>query len=547
MRLAFCCIGATVGSLLGMPVLAATYDPVLSFSTDARQGAFGPGEALRFAPDPVFIGPPAWNESITFGDIVGSQGASSIPNPARLAWSACRLIPFARCGSAPPSRLRIPFDTRTGAEAVIATSGRIGLEASFAIDAGSVAADVDFRALADVPSPGEVEIGKPFSLNTRTAFENGRLDAIGPGFEAALDVVATANLSASVQACLIAAGCREFQDTYLDFDERLELIGADARGIRYLDGFLPDLVSLETPLLDQVVSLEADLVSKKLDFSVTRTGNAAPDPDLSETVDGDNPVSSGVNIELANVEIKAPILDGEAFKAPTEDVVRLETQSEFLALNADIDGLLTYANVLPPLGVRVDILNALSATLDLLDVEAGPFIDVFQSFVLRPELLVDLSLSAPAIFEGIGVADSFAGRWEDLPAITLLEETTFDPMFSVAALLESETGLQFGAQVGLELLSGSADLSFGAINFFSGQIGPLIDEVARLDPRAARLGFGDTFMLGGFAPVAGPSFTLGSSIIVPSVAPIPLPAAVWMLLVAVGGLVAVGRGSVRAA
>ncbi len=508
----------------------------LSFQTEQRQSAWGPGAAQRIASDaPIFIGPEPWNTSFTIGDIVGGTTATTFRNPVHLAWSACRLIPFARCGNEPRRNLRVTLDTRTGAEATIASSGRIGLEASYALDAGSVAASLDFVAEASLPAENPAA-GSQIALAPKAVFASGKLDSQSPTAEAKIDVVTQANLFASAQACLIGAGCTSGQTTLLNINDRRELISADPNGVTYLDGFLPSLVELSTPLLERTVALEADLVTKRLQFQVRDTTTNALDTESSKTVEGNDPVSSGLFIELANIQVQAPLLAQEAEKKPGEDHIAMSGQSPFIEVNADLDGLLTYANVLPPLGVGFDLIGVLSGSIDLIDAEAGPKIDIFQDFKLFPELFVDLSLSNPVMFEGLGLLDRYVGAWDALPSFTLLEDTIFSPIFSVEAMLQSKTGLQLGAQFGLDVLKGGLALSAGGISFFNADFGPLIEETFPFEPDFLRFAlFDETFRLGGFAPLAGQDFMLALARD-PAVAPIPLPGGAWLMVGAFGAL-----------
>lgn len=275
----------------------------------------------------------------------------------------------------------------------------------------------------------------------------------------------------------------------------------------------------------------------------------ALDTDSSKTVEGNSPVSSGLFGELANIRIQAPLLAQEALKRPGEDHIALSGQSPFVEINADLDGLLTYAGVLPPLGVGVDLLGALSGSIDLIDAEAGPKIDVFQEFRLVPELMVDLGLSKPVLFDGLGLLDRYVGAWDALPSFTLLEDTIFSPVFSVDAMLQSRTGLQLGVQFGLDILKGGLSLSKGGVSFFNANFGPLLEETFPFDPEFLRFAlFDETFRLGGFAPVAGESFTLAlARAVEPGIAPVPLPAGGWLLLAGIGALALAGRRRARVA
>jgi hypothetical protein len=530
-----------LGAILpGLAQASTLYNAAgLEFETEERQSSWGPGAASRIA-DVIPVGP-SWNVSQSVGDIVGSVNRGSVPNPARLAYNACQLIPsFLRpsCGSPPAATLPVVLDTRTGAEGQVATSGRVGIDIGYALDAGSVAARLEFEAGAEVAPGTNVKRGEAFRLRTTETFADGEIDSQSPTAEASIDVVAQANLSVSGQACLIGAGCASDTVTLLNIDERRELISVDPTGVKYLDGFLPDFVELSTPLLDYTVSLEADLVTKQLE--VSQQNNVTGQTQEIVPVDG-GPIESGINIELANISVQAPLLAQSAAKEDGKDHIALSGQSEFLSLRADLDGLLTYANVLPPLGARVDILDAVSGSLDLLDAEFGPSIDVFQDFKVTPKLMVDLAFDR-AVEIGGTMQNAFFGEWGNLPEFTLFGDTLFTPTFSVMAMMKSTTGLQFGLDFDVDVLKGGLSVGFGGLNFFDATLGPLAEFNLPFDPEWARIAlFDDTFVLGGFNTVAGESFLI-------AVSPIPLPAGVWMLLSGLGALgLARRRGGYSAA
>ncbi|MGI1663289.1 VPLPA-CTERM sorting domain-containing protein [Palleronia sp. KMU-117] len=518
-------LGATVP---GLAHGATLYNAAaLEFETGERQSAWGAGAASRIA-DVIPVGP-AWNVSDQVGDIVGSVSRGSVPNPRRLAYNACRLIPAIvrpDCGSRPPATLPVVLDTRTGAEGTVASSGRVGLDIGYALDAGSVAARLEFDAGADLAPGTIVRQGEAFRLQTTSVFADGEMDSQSPTAEASIDVVMQANLSVSGQACLALAGCVSDTVTLLDIDEVRELISVDPVAVRYLDGFLPDFVELTTPLLDYSVSLEADLVTKKLE--VSQQNNVTGQTQEITPVDG-GPVESGINIELANINVQAPLLAQSTTKEAGENHLALSGQADFVSLRADLDGLLTYANALPPLGARVDILDAVSGSIDLIDAEFGPSIDVFQEFKVTPKLMVDLAFDRAVEIDGV-LRNSFFGEWGDLPEFTLFGDTLFTPTFSVLAMMKSTTGLQFGLDFDVDVLKAQLSVGYGGISFFNAALGPLAEFDLPFDPAWARIAiFDDTFALGGFNTVAGESFMISAT-------PVPLPAGVWLMLAGLGSL-----------
>jgi hypothetical protein len=535
--------------LLPLGVHAATYNQAgIVLETETRQSAWGPGDAARLA-DTVFIGP-EWNGSEDFGGFVGGTTSFTYPNPARVAWNACRLIPFIgdRCGSAPARNLTSTIDTTTGAEATLSSSGRAGLELEYALDAGSVGSRLEYVAQADIPGT-PVRKGQIVSLHTTSELVDGSLDSQSPTAEASIDVVADVTVDASGRACL-AGNCTSDSANLLTVDDfRRELISIDPTGINYLDGFLPDGVELSTPIGDVPTSLEADLVTRKLEFNTNvnndtgELGDPADPKTKKDTVVDSSEPGSGLFIELARLDAKVPLLELNGSKQDGQDEIVIDGQSEFLALRADIDGLLAYVNALPPLGIRADFGSVVSGSIDLFDIEAGPKIDVFQTFRLTQDLMVDLAFDKQVDIAGLGLVDSWFGLWNELPDFSLFGTTVATPTFSTRAMLHSTTGFDFGADFSLELLKGNISVGNGPVNFFEGNFGPAIEESA--DTSFGRLAlFDDTFELGGFNMFEGAAMTFrveGDG----SMSPVPLPAAGWLLIGGLAGLGALRRRQKR--
>ena len=518
-----------------LPVAASTYtlDNVL-FETETRQSAWGPGQAARLA-DTKFLGPDPWNVTQPFGKIVGGSTSVTFPNPKRIAYDLCRLVPFAKCGSAPSKTITKKIDTSTGAEATLSTTGRAGLEFNYALDSGSVGASLNYSVGANVGTP--IVSGQKFKLNTTSTLDEGKLDSQSPTAEASLDVVADIVVGGSARGCVVGK-CSGDSATLLNVqDFRKELISINPQEIKYLDGFLPDGVDITTPLLNQSVSLEADLVTKKLQYNIqnnndstSQSGTAVPDNGLP---------SSGLFAELARIDAKAPLLTLDANSNGTDKVVA-DGVADFLSFSADIDGLLTYANAIPPLGIRAEFGDYVSGSLDLLDIEVGPTIGVYQSFELTQELMVDLQFSKAVDMTGFGLVDSWTGKWSDLPEFAIFENTRLAPTFWTDATLLSDTGFDFGIDFGLDVLKGQVDIGAGAVTAFRGQFGPVADLGL---PQPISLGraslFQNQFALGGFNIFDGGSFLLrtassGGGTGGPSA--VPLPAGAWLILTGLGGL-----------
>ncbi|WP_298835814.1 VPLPA-CTERM sorting domain-containing protein [uncultured Roseobacter sp.] len=549
MRRSLLILGAV--SLLPLGAQAATYQQSgIVLETETRQSAWGPGDAARLD-DTIFIGPDPWSESETFGGFVGGATSITYPNPKHIAWKACRLIPFigSKCGREPAKNLTTKLDTTTGAQASISSSGRAGLELSYALDAGSVGSRLEYVAHADVPGT-TLKKGQTVSLTTTAELVSGTLDSQSPTAEASIDVVADIQVDVSTTGCAVGA-CTSGSKNLINVDGfRKELISIDPTEINYLDGFLPDLVELSTPIGDVPTSLEADLVTRKLDFNtnVNNDTGAPGDPDDPKTkkeniVDSTEP-GSGLFIELARVDAKVPLLELNGVKEDGKDEIVVDGKADFLALRADIDGLLTYAGALPPLGIRADFGKFVSGSIDLIDIETGPKIDVFQTFRLTQDLMVDLSFDKQVDIAGIGLTKSWTGLWEELPDFSLIDTTIATPTFFTQAMLHSTTGFDFGADFNIDLLKGNLTVGTGGVNAFEGSFGPVFKTGGETSFGRVAL-FDEIFALGGFSMFEGEAMTFRvGEIVLPS--QVPLPAGAWLLLGGLAGLGVMRKAQKRA-
>ncbi|MCP4398393.1 MAG: hypothetical protein GY801_13985 [bacterium] len=87
-------------------------------------------------------------------------------------------LPVAALGAAPPATITI--DTRTGAKVDLSTSGKVGIEAGFTLDSGSVDATADFSVKADLPDGLTVGAGTFFNINSSSTFDAGTVATQSP-------------------------------------------------------------------------------------------------------------------------------------------------------------------------------------------------------------------------------------------------------------------------------------------------------------------------------------------------------------------------------
>jgi len=484
----------------------------LTFATQERQSAWGPGSAQRVS-DFLFVGTSWSNARADVGGIVGSVGTQTVPNPDYGVWLLCRgaTLGFGDCGSEPPTTTQVTVDTRTGAKGTISTSGRTGVQLDYTFDAGSVGAEVSYDIAAHVPTA--VRPGQKFDLNPSQTLSFGALDAQSPTAQAAVSAVLDVDVDVSGQACAIPFGCTSGSQRIIDVNGSPEILGVTPTELRFADGLLPPSTSLTVPLADVTATL-----------NLASGAPPAIPPSVFVDVNGFTvgPPPVGVTVDLANINVRIP--DVEATGGLSDGKISAEGLDEILSVNADIDAIVPGV----PVGGAGFSVGPVGVTLDAFDIEGGPTMSLLQQFDLMTELMVELVFDKTVHIDGLGLGTSWMGPWPLVPEIAVFEETWVTPVFSVDATLASANKLQFGAKLTVDLLK--ASLGIGPASF---DVGPLIDFSLPFNPDFAQVTlYDDMFAFGGFNNVAGTPFMI---------APVPLPPAVAVLAAALGGLVMLRR------
>jgi hypothetical protein len=495
------------------PGLAATYTADLAFSTSVRQSAWGTGAAQRKS-DSIFLGTTWNNRSASAGGVTGSVSTETVPNPAFAAWAACKgaTLGLGDCGDEPPLTTTATIDNRTGAEASLTTSGKAGVQVDYTFDAGSVGASLGF--VVSATAPVGVKSGEFFSLGQTGSLASGMLDAQSPTAAASVDIVFNLDAKGSGRVCAIPFGCTGGGGTFLNFDSSTEIVSIDPNKISFAAGLLPAGTSLEVPLGNVTASVN---VASGIPPGIP--------PSVAVDVNGltIGPPPSGVVVDVANAEITVPNVVSSG--GVSGDRLTASGSDRILALKADVDAIAPFV----PVGGAGFSLGPLGVTLDAFDVEAGPTMSLFQNFTLIPELMVDFIFDKPVFAEGIGLLSSWTGAWDALPEFAVTSATLFSPTFWLESQLQSQTGLQFGLELTVDLLK--ASLGIGPASF---DIGPVVDFSLAFDPAFAQIDlFNDTFAFEGFGRFAAASFT---------VAPVPAP---LPLLLLGTGLAVLGFGGRR--
>lgn len=462
----------------GGQAYAASWSQNLLFETETRQSSWGPGDALGKSGSKNLITP--WSDlSVSVGGIVGNDGI---------------------------------VDTRTGAEATISTSGRVGAKLDWAVDAGSVGATLGFKPQLELPD-APVAAGKLIALNANAARTSGTMDFVAPTVQASANLIFDAKVTANGKVCFAFAGCSESSNTLIKVTNDKELININAERISIAEGFLPSGVKAEVPLADATIKVKAQ---------------AGVPPRIALEVDGKTvgPALGGA-VEVATINVTPPVIKGAAVL--DGGVLKVRGEDEVLAIKADLDTLLPVA---PPGGGSFDV-GPFSLSLEAYDAKAGPVMSMYQDFELTSELMVDFTFDKAVNFGGTRYESEFTSVWNDLPDLEIFEDTEFTPTFWIDAQLKNKTGLSFALELGLEFLKGSLNIGFGDLSFGPLVTLPLVDK-----------GFGSVslinkaFDLAGFGRITGESFSLSMA---ETTAPVPLPGAFWMAALSTAGLFSLRR------
>lgn len=504
-------IAGIAGAALGATATAAaTYDPGTLLFETTGQSMWGSGQALTLDRS-LFLGT-TWNSpTARIGEIIGNANQVIIPGtnsytvtiPCVGVFGGC--LPGTGRSYTVPGIPPVTADTRTGAVLSAQTSGTAGLNFNLKADSGSVGANLGYAAALNLPDA--IAPGTFFSLNPTSALAGSSAFTTNfPEVSAKVDAVFGAKATFGAQGCLAPVGCANGSTT-VGFDPvTQELVGFNQNG----DG--------------AIRVLGIDGLSPSLPFGFGEVIQIPPNSPLN----------------VGNVTVHLPNID--TLGTPTGGALASAGGDDLLDLRLDLDGLAFAAFGLPSvLGQSFELelgsLGALEIGYDLVDVELGPTITIEQFFELDPTLMVTLDFDAPVLLDGLGEVMSLTVPWDALPdlALTDANPVTVTPTFDLDVLLTNRTRLGIDGVFTVDFLTAFASVDFFGLSADLGTLGPLlpgIDQRGNLFNSPSL--FDQTFALGGFDPIIGPSFILGA--LTGPGTTVPEPASGALLVAAVAAL-----------
>lgn len=496
------------------PALAAAiYSDSLVFEVSDRQNSTGPGAAAS-AEETVRM-TQSWNAS---SPTLGGIAQTSVLNPGWVAWYGCKETVNVFCGDEPTKY----HTSRDGAEARVSTSGEAGFEVKARLDAGSIKPKVEYEV--GLGPAGPVEKGASTYLNPTATLKSGEIGLRSPTASVAVDLVLGIEAALNGENCILGS-CGTYRVDLPGVPQAdREIISIDPNRIDFLDGFLPSGVDVNVPLSNV-----------RADF---RVGTVPPyfQVDLSNGISA--PPLPGVSIDVANLEVAVPQFD-EAGMLGADGVIRVSGQSNLLDARLDLDAMIPG---LPTGGAEFGA-GPFAVGVDAYDIEGGPSVDFFQDVQMSPDLAVMLEFDRPTFIEGVGERLQWFGDFLTMPAMIFEEVTTITPTFFASSVVKSVAGLQFGLELGIDLLKGNVEI--GPLNY---DFGPLANYPYSFNPNFLRASlFDSTFNVSAFNSIAGSPFTITPTTGAPlPVAAVPVPPGAPLLLAGCGVMAGLRRLRQRA-
>ncbi|MGD1699448.1 Ig-like domain-containing protein [Dapis sp. BLCC M229] len=404
--------------------------------------------------------------------------------------------------------------TETGAEASVSVDKlKLGFEAGYELNPGSIDSKVTHEPTLGLPDNFVAEAGTLISLAPDSTLKDGSFTSTSPTATAFVDAVFAAEGSASAKAGFLGATTSGSTKFGID-EQQFNIISVDPNNLELFGDI--DELSVRFPILQDKLSVKYVPGSKQWEAKFEQSG-----------VKVFSNISGGaVSAELGNIELTYPQVGIEG--KVEGNTIQGKGSDQILDFNLDFDGLTGLAAdfIVPGAGFAVGALTGLKfkvtdileLSYDLVDVDAGPTVNLVQDFTINPNLNVDLAFDKSVKINGIDTT-SWSGQWADLPDFSISDTTVITPSFSTDATLESETAIGLGLELTVEAFKGKAKVKNpldGKSLLFDAQIGPFWElDPPLADPDLLSLPVfqKDNINLGGFKTSEGDTSIVGDKIV----------------------------------
>jgi hypothetical protein len=427
-----------------------------------------------------------WDQDFQFGGFIGAQDTTVLP--------------------AIPPFLNDPVvaDTRTGLRMAGNVSGSTGLEfyADFRASGLESGAAFDFRPrIIDLPpqvSQGEfVKLRTAPGVVNNAAFTESLVDL--PSFDAGMNFFFNLNLNSTIDYGLfpfVPYGSASFSTPPININQNLLKFAFDFDpDSNDGEGLPPTFVMFENTLFEQRLGLlDDDQFLAEKQFSVEMNVK-------------DDPVKR--RLDLGSAHLVNPFGTGDSILGPgqrnltvktamNESSVQYSFESALVRLGLDLDGIAAYLGSAALTGVGHSFTRIekkfndgkISLTGDIIDIKYGPEFGYRESMKIEPDFAVTLQFkhgdtpATVAIDDNgqISLADSFTGKWSDLPDIALLDDQPVEVNVSFDRL----TGKQ--SKRGVFYLSDYIELTLLELEELSLRDGPKITLPPLYQTRGSVLG-----------------------------------------------------------
>jgi hypothetical protein len=345
------------------------------------------------------------------------------------------------------------------------TDFKLGVELGASINSGSV--DGSLHYAVSLTAPEQIQVGQAFSLTgSATPLASSAFVTRAPTAEAYVDGVLETYAAGYARFDYIAPGILADHDyrwgnqgftdnntsnspysTMANINEHQELVGVNRNQSGVVRYFAPN----------------GDLFDGDLLFDQVGKGSS---------------VSLGpISLTAGNIDVVANgTLSGSSLVGAGEDTLA--------SMVLDIDHMLLGT---PALGLSLGHdwgIVDYDLGYDVVDLDAGLDILLQQDFAIDGQVLIELVFSSEVLLEGIGPADQYQGPIDQIPLVTLLDDSVdVDAKLLVDAILSNDTSLGFVGSLSTTVLAALARLGYdisGTTGTKSYSVGPAYDNLQQI-------------------------------------------------------------------